>query len=390
MRARNIDRNVATTTPSIPNGSYLNRDDDFSFTGFGSNDKRRKVLPTAGTYTITRGQRFTEGTYRTASRQIYPNGTITPWTINQWTGALYSQPSGQNLQSQWINDSNLVLICQNNALTRLYDRIRGSGLNALVSAGEYRESQRMILQTSKAVGSLITSARRLRRLLLTNPSLVLSSGWLAYTYGWRPLMNDIYEATHFHYRLFNEMSTRGRNKEAYDVSSNTDFDWWRMATYKTIEERVEYGLTVGITDSTTYNLARITSLNPLAVAWELMPLSFVVDWFWDLGTYLSNMEASLGMGLTFKRGYSTRTQKLTVSKLSAGARSRTYWYGSYYQIQEDHSMLAQGQREQVYKARSVLTGFPRPNFPAFQVNVGARRLMSAASLIRTILIPRRI
>lgn len=43
---------------------------------------------------------------------------------------------------------------------------------------------------------------------------------------------------------------------------------------------------------------RFGLLNPLSVAWELMPLSFVADWFLPIGSYLSGFDANLRFDVT--------------------------------------------------------------------------------------------
>lgn len=44
-------------------------------------------------------------------------------------------------------------------------------------------------------------------------------------------------------------------------------------------------------------------VNPLELAWELTPYSFVADWFLPIGDLFSSLDATYG--LTFSRGYST-------------------------------------------------------------------------------------
>lgn len=54
------------------------------------------------------------------------------------------------------------------------------------------------------------------------------------------------------------------------------------------------------------NLDKLTTLgidNPLSVGWELVPYSFVLDWFIDVGSMLENLTATLG--LRFNHGWVT-------------------------------------------------------------------------------------
>jgi hypothetical protein len=47
--------------------------------------------------------------------------------------------------------------------------------------------------------------------------------------------------------------------------------------------------------------AQLGLTNPVSLAWELLPFSFVVDWAWPLGDYFSNLDALYGWEI---RGYS--------------------------------------------------------------------------------------
>lgn len=392
MRTRDIDRSFSVITENIP-GTIVNYDDDFVFSGYGYNDPVEKKRPTDGSYTITRGQRYVSGTFRLW--EIYrPSGVVTQNKL--WQGPLWQLPSGTNLQNQFIPFSDAQYArAYNGALDRMYAEMRSSDLNLAVSAGEYRESQRMLAGAARAIGSVIRSARKVRKLILTNPSLLLSSGWLAYTYGWKPLLRDIYAAADFHRKLIEDgFSARGRNRAVETQSTTTKDGWITTQTSKENSDRVEAKVWYGLSDSDTYNLSRMTSLDPLSIAWELMPLSFVVDWFVNVGGYLELLEASYGRGLIFKRGYITTTRRRTVKKQLYGANTAPrvvydYWYGLLVYDRDDYC-TASGEREDITKVRYSLGSFPRPIVPSFKVNMGAARTMSAAALIRTILLPKKI
>lgn len=52
-------------------------------------------------------------------------------------------------------------------------------------------------------------------------------------------------------------------------------------------------------------------LDPLTLAWELIPFSFVVDWFLPVGTYLSQLTAL--NGLTLMNGFTSYTTDYSVN-----------------------------------------------------------------------------
>lgn len=101
-------------------------------------------------------------------------------------------------------------------------------------------------------------------------------------------------------------------------------------------------------------------------------MSFVLDWFVDIGGYLQLQEAALGNGLAFKRGF------LTVSNLNF-YKARVYGAGksgtNIYQVD------LQGSRRVTSKSRTRLFAFPRPAYPTVQVDLGWQRILSAGALL---------
>lgn len=68
------------------------------------------------------------------------------------------------------------------------------------------------------------------------------------------------------------------------------------------------------------NLHRATTLgltNPAAIAWELVPFSFVVDWFIPIGNFLNSWTDFLG--LRFEDSYNTRYVKVENLRLYNGS-----------------------------------------------------------------------
>lgn len=386
-----------TTIGSYPyNGMRVNGDGDFTFSGFGSNDPKKRKAYTAGSFTKTEGDRvaYTDPGIRnvrlTEYYQTYSpvgwkffNGNVFEGIVDVSGGYYCNVPL-----NPWIIDANLSTIIYNNSLTKLYDSLRNSDLNLLLTVGERKESAKMLTKAFKALGSVIRTARNVRRQVLTNPSLLISQQWLGAKYGWLPFYNDVYNCTKFHFELFEEMEAKGRAQRKVEQTYKTSNDFYPVIYHrKTHSERCLVIVAVGIANSDAYNLSRITSLNPLSLSWELMPFSFVVDWFVDIGGFLANMEASFASGLSFKRGMKTTTTMYT-HHVSGPANNRVYNTGGGSSLRRNTRQFGElkGFRSIKSKARTILTGFPRPTFPVFQVNVGSQRMMSGAALLRTILL----
>jgi hypothetical protein len=109
--------------------------------------------------------------------------------------------------------------------------------------------------------------------------------------------------------------------------------------------------------------------NPAALAWELVPYSFVVDWMIPVGDYLSSLDAV--NGLTFRRGTLSRSTK---------SDANTSWQNGAI---NDQARITGCNRFFTYerKDRTLLIEFPRPVIPAFNPRLGIERALSGISLL---------
>lgn len=369
------------TTPCPDAKTY-----QFSFTGFGSTGKppyKNKVSP---------------GTYTKAS-YYRPKGYKKNSVKNQYGTPIYStDESGQH--SLWTmlgSGSGLPAIAfdpsvRNDAITDFYDQVRQAESNIALTLGEARESSKM-LRAFSSLDKIISLARRARRTVTRNPSLLISNVWLSMKYGWLPLYNDVWNYLNWQYWTWSAgapitgNARRVVHSRVYGPFAGLVSVSRGLVTGKTIY-KCRVGCRVGVQNSDLYNLTRVTSLNPLSIAWELTPFSFVVDWFVDVGGYLQNLEASLGTGLTFYGGYETQVV-YQVANAKASGKWTDLWLNPPYNTEQGsgEEFYEEG-HVRAYKSRVLLSSFPRPTIPTFKVNMGTQRIMSGASLLRTVLLGR--
>jgi hypothetical protein len=122
----------------------------------------------------------------------------------------------------------------------------------------------------------------------------LSNWWLEFHFGWEPLYKDIFDACIVltspypqGKRIYGGGQAIGQFKR---VTSNSN------ATCRQTM-RVIYS---GKPKVNNLNLFRATALglnNPLAIAWELVPFSFLVDWFYPVGNLLNEFTDWVGLDL---------------------------------------------------------------------------------------------
>jgi hypothetical protein len=121
-------------------------------------------------------------------------------------------------------------------------------------------------------------------------------------------------------------------------------------------------------------LATINSLgltNPIAVAWELVPFSFAVDWFLPVGNTLSALTA--GQGLTWLGGYITKRVYRAVS-----IRHKTGPITAWVTCTDPGHY-----RERGFEFQTIaLTGFPYARFYVDETPYSTPRAVNALALVR--------
>lgn len=150
----------------------------------------------------------------------------------------------------------------------------------------------------------------------------LSASYLEYIYGWKPLMQDI----HGYWELLNEQLPGSNLVHAVRKLSKTRTGSNQLITgYDKFNAEWRYtgrdmiSLSGKIRNDYARQVARAGLLNPLSVAWEVVPYSFLIDWGMPIGNALEALDATTG--LDFVGGYISLRQSGTVSY-------RHEWVGS--------------------------------------------------------------
>lgn len=216
---------------------------------------------------------------------------------------------------------------------------------------------------SGAVDSLF--AGRPRKFQRGGPSRKrdLADNWLELQYGWKPLLNDIHgvfdslsvfnEPQGFVHRVTASATARKRETSsfpAHDPNSNAK----GVNTIDT-QTRASLVLRFKIESPLRSFLAQTGFTNPVNLAWELLPFSFVVDWFLPIGPFLETL--SSWDGLTLLDGCQTIfTRQIAASAIDGSGKSVL---DSSLNI-DLHSSY---RREWILLSRSRLTSFPKSSFP---------------------------
>lgn len=229
-------------------------------------------------------------------------------------------------------------------LSKLVDKWKNSDVNLGVSLGESKESISMIYSS---LASIYRSARAIKRGNLGEalrqfkeplPRRVrrkaarqieqgdLSSAWLSLHLGWVPLVGDIYAAADY-------VADDGAYAK---ISSGWDRGEMSAITRggRIVEQRCARRY-VAVIETPPLEIDRLGLANPAVIAWELVPLSFVADYFLPIGDWL-NALSSLRMDaprFMVQERYELRVQHPPVlkgQKIGTGSYSLNSYPGQTY------------------------------------------------------------
>lgn len=207
----------------------------------------------------------------------------------------------------------------------------------------------------------------------------MGDAWLEYAYGWKPMLNDVYDHAEALADVMTEKSgIIGRASYRSHVSEKwptfvTRDDQYTKCTkggnFKCSHTYVIYYSNEQVSTANTFGLQ-----NPLVVAWELVPFSFVADWFIPIGSALENLTAT--NGLTFHSGTLSRKTEIDIwaDVLGKSAGDEYFNYSGY----------AKGTRKDVTVYRSVLSTFPSAQMPSFKDPRSISHMTSALALLNSL------
>jgi hypothetical protein len=123
--------------------------------------------------------------------------------------------------------------------------------------------------------------------------------WMEYRYGWTPLLQSIHSGCEL---LSNPRAApdfvSGVGKDVYTGDTYDNFTSSQKRCVADVKLRVTLKSRVVVTNPDLYRLNQYGLLNPVSVAWELVPFSFVIDWFVKVGDYLQSLTDFVGLSFS--------------------------------------------------------------------------------------------
>lgn len=270
----------------------------------------------------------------------------------------------------------------NNALSKCNEKLRGS-IDLSVDIAQLGQTARMVKSVGK-VETFTSSFRSLKALVAG-----VSAARLTYVYGIKPTVSTIYDCIDKVQKALDEdlLVIRERASSGVNVTRFVNLPDHMTTSYQHPAHVVELGSNAHKCEiKLRYRplnnaLGTWTSLNPVSLAWELLPYSFVVDWFFNVGNYVRNLETALLYRNQFVDGY---VSQLSFASYVMRNRYSTYQVGTGTGL-NNCTYLAESSAKRIRFNRSVLSTPPLPRMPSFQADLGSARLLNAAALLGVLL-----
>lgn len=311
-------------------------------------------------------------------------GTGNVVRTTRWTGA-----AGENVLDNRVlaPPSTLDLSAQLNsswssAQARLANSIRNSDSNLAVSARESPELLKLKKQLNDGF-----SWRKVKRLAKKTPFLgaatLMSDAWLLWQFALKPTLNDAWNLATY---ISDDLSINpvvASASASVPINSRTyNANVQRYTQWKG-NVKTKFKIFYTVKDAQSHDFARLGLSNPYLYAWERLPFSFVVDYVFNIGGYLSNVESAYARGLEFHSGFQTQTHKVSGENQYL-PRS---WEDSVTRYTSDCQAVAM--RDMAGCNRTILTSFPTARVPSLDLDLGSGQLLNIAALLQSLFISRR-
>lgn len=225
----------------------------------------------------------------------------------------------------------------------------------------------------RKAGALLGLSQRsiARALSLKTPA----SKWLEFQYGWRPLVSDAYT-------LYGKLSESTSKPQTFTIRKGGKTSWEDESNFKKFVYSFvgHTQITARVIEPYSQQIAQYGLENPLSIAWELVPFSFVLDWGIPIGNVLESMTAT--MGLEFVSGYTSVVSDGKYTKQSdIDEFTDLNPNGSYYRRMPNRGQLTMSDYG---LTRTVLGGFPLPKLYGNENPFSTARIANAVALFRNL------
>lgn len=244
---------------------------------------------------------------RVYCQNVYRINSFQPFTLNIHDGHVISYYTNFPVWSTFASSA------ENQAKRKFFNAIREAHvqLQGMIFLGELRETLRMLRRPAEGLHFLLDEYIKRARALKKSPrgpikerrfDRALSKLWLEFAFGWTPLLHDIHDAIQAYNSLLEKereivLSVGGKDFKRVGPTApalwNLDHSTHQSLRYSDITDYTDIVRFRGVVKATAATTARdrfarfgFTPSEFIPTAWELLPWSFLVDYFANIGEIL--------------------------------------------------------------------------------------------------------
>jgi hypothetical protein len=333
-------------------------------------------------------------------RKIFGMRRLTAYVNGTWNNyldsyeAMFSLPLPADHSYELSHSS----LCYEKAKARCISKVKGLDINVAQAVAEVQQTMNTVGSTAKTLAKAFLEIKKgkfvqgmkslgLSRAIVKNkkktlsPNKSVADNWLALQYGWLPLLSDIDGACKKLAQRqfppvykFKGRATTADSQQIFKTGPATygRFEWYELQ-YKC---ETEFMMAFCKGNHTARTMSELGISDPALLVWELLPYSFVVDWFLPVGNYLASINYT--DGLVFKTGYvrqfSTNAWlcKVSGNKLHVGGPpeyNQTFFAATYLTSRN------------VWLSRTRLTSAPRPSIPQLKNPLSPTHMLNGLALL---------
>lgn len=200
-----------------------------------------------------------------------------------------------------------------------------------------------------------------------------ADAWLSYTYGWSPLVQSVWQMIDHPFSVPSTVC-HGTAKDSYP--SSKEFQGANFFSNTRVEHSIRAHARVSVTVKGAWIQAasQYGINNPALTAWNLVPYSFVVEWFIPVGDFLERLGTFAGLEFSdysvtevsdWRRWWMCTDQRKFGPPGVSWRPSRTL-----------------SERQRVYEKNRRLAGFQPYGLPSFGSGLSTSRFTSALALMQ--------
>jgi hypothetical protein len=276
-----------------PTGNVLDYNVGYDIPGYHKRKASGELLPYTQWLNVRQHSIDLEG-YLTTNYNKSGSSTTTEYFPNDGGPFLFAVHEGAypydigvlNSLDLWLEDKGIDLrLYVQTAASSLYSR----GWDALTFLSEFHKTVGLVRSAINRLRDLMANFEqyysRLSKTVKARQTIsALLQQWLEFRYGWRLLLYDIQDIN----KALKDLKEKSRTRNKQRVGAN--FSWVDdMSTYREFGSSIQTYTDVRHVDLSVRGsiiadfMPAEISINPFITLEEVIPYSFVIDWFWNIG-----------------------------------------------------------------------------------------------------------